>query len=191
MKEEAEYLPDDVAVLVTGIGKVSAASSLAAVLSANPLPSEVINLGTAGAVRPCWAGVHTVSRVLQHDFDTDTLRAITGELYGAPLRLNSAGPVLATGDTFISDESARSRIAERADLVDMEGYAVAAVATQFGGPVRLVKGVSDAAGEGAARTWRESVSECAQVLAGWVAREVKANERKPSLLRTQRAVTAG
>ena len=33
--------------------------------------------------------------------------------------------VLATGDTFVTDEATRARLATRANLVDMEGYAVA------------------------------------------------------------------
>jgi adenosylhomocysteine nucleosidase len=75
--------------------------------------------------------------------------------------------VLATGDLFVAEESARQRLAERAHLVDMEGYAVASAALAAGVPVRLVKHVSDEAGEGAARTWRESVDGCAQALGLW------------------------
>ncbi|WP_345709846.1 hypothetical protein [Kitasatospora paranensis] len=55
-----------------------------------------------------------------------------------------------------------------ADLVDMEGYAIATVAGRAGVPVRLVKHVSDEAGDGAARSWRESVDGCAKILAAWV-----------------------
>ena len=33
--------------------------------------------------------------------------------------------VLATGDVFVTDPAVRDRLAERAHLVDMEGYAVA------------------------------------------------------------------
>ncbi|MFD9645318.1 nucleoside phosphorylase, partial [Streptomyces sp. NPDC059082] len=70
---------------------------------------------------------------------------------------------------FISDEAARARLAERAPLVDMEGYALAAAAELAGVPLRIVKHVSDEAGDGAARTWRESVAECARALADWAA----------------------
>jgi adenosylhomocysteine nucleosidase len=54
----------------------------------------------------------------------------------------------------------------------MEGYAVAAVATHLDLPVRLIKQVSDDADENSAKTWPETVSECARVLAGWVSREL-------------------
>lgn len=98
------------------------------------------------------------------------LATLTGESYGTPLTLPDGGDtVLATGDTFISDESARARLAEQAALVDMEGYALAHAAAIAGVPLRIVKHVSDEAGEGAARTWRESVAACARILADWAA----------------------
>lgn len=144
--EEARYLPPDLPVLLTGMGKVNAASAVAAVLAAGPRPRLLLNLGTAGALRPGWAGIHEVATVLQHDLDTDLLRTLTGETYGAPLSLATEGAVLATGDTFVADDDARDRLAQRADLVDMEGYAVAWAAAQAGVPCRVVKQVSDEAG---------------------------------------------
>lgn len=170
--EEARYLPPDLPVLLTGMGKVNAASAVSAVLAAGPRPSLLLNLGTAGALRPGWAGIHEVATVLQHDLDTALLRTLTGETCGAPLTLAAEGAVLATGDTFVADDDARDRLAERADLVDMEGYAVAWAAAQAGVPCRLVKQVSDEAGDGAARTWKESVDACARDLADWAARHV-------------------
>jgi adenosylhomocysteine nucleosidase len=175
VKEEAQFLDGGLPVLVTGMGKVNAAAALATVLSRGPLPSSVINLGTAGALRPGRTGTHVVSAVLQHDFDTEFLRGLTGETYGAPLTLSDGGAdgvVLATGDSFIGDDAARDRLAARADLVDMEGYAVAFVARQAGVPVRLVKHVSDDAGDDAAKTWRESVADCARALAEWAGRNI-------------------
>jgi adenosylhomocysteine nucleosidase len=167
--EEAAHLDGSLPVLITGMGKVNAATALATVLGRSPAPAVVVNLGTAGALRPRRSGTFEIGTVIQHDLDTDVLRTLTGQTYGAPLRLADGGPVLATGDAFVADESARRRLAEHADLVDMEGYAVASVARDFDVPVRLVKHVSDDAGEGAARTWRESVDACARILAAWAA----------------------
>jgi adenosylhomocysteine nucleosidase len=173
--EEAQYLDTSLPVLLTGMGKVNAATALAAVLARGPLPSAVINLGTAGALSPGWTGTHVVGTVIQHDLDSATLRALTGETYGAPLALpDAAGPTLATGDTFVADETARARLAAHAHLVDMEGYALATAARRAGVPVRIVKHVSDDAGDGAARSWRESVGECARALAEWAAGAVPA-----------------
>ncbi|MDX2563074.1 nucleosidase [Streptomyces sp. TX20-6-3] len=170
VKEEAQFLDTDLPVLLTGMGKVNAATALALALGRGPRPSGIVNLGTAGALRPGMTGTHVIGTVVQHDFDGRLLATLTGESYGAPLTLPDGGDtVLATGDTFISDETARARLAEQAALVDMEGYALAHVAATAGVPLRIVKHVSDEAGEGAARTWRESVAACARVLADWAA----------------------
>ncbi|GGK93886.1 nucleosidase [Planomonospora parontospora subsp. parontospora] len=173
VKEEAQFLDTDLPVLLTGIGKVEAAVALATVLAGGPRPSHVVNLGTAGALRPGWTGTHVVGTVIQHDLDTELLRALTGETYGAALTLSvDGGPILATGDAFIADEAARERLAARAHLVDMEGYALASAAARAGVPIRIVKHVSDDAGDGAAKSWRESVADCARSLAGWTARHL-------------------
>ncbi|WP_432132459.1 nucleosidase [Streptomyces tendae] len=168
VKEEAQYLNTSLPVLLTGMGKVNAATSLAAALAGSSKPSEVINLGTAGALRPGLTGTHLIGKVIQHDLNSDLLRTLTGETYGAPLELSDPnGPTLATGDSFIEDEATRERLAVQAPLVDMEGYALAAAAHQAGVPLRIVKHVSDDAGEGASDSWRESVAVCARVLADW------------------------
>ncbi|MCX5320160.1 nucleosidase [Streptomyces sp. NBC_00120] len=173
VKEEAQFLDTDLPVLLTGMGKVNAATALATVLARGPHPSGVVNLGTAGALRPGWTGTHVIGSVIQHDLDNAVLASLTGEIYGAPIDLpEDGGPVLATGDSFISDEAARARLAALAPLVDMEGYALASAAQQAGVPLRIVKHVSDEAGDGAARTWRETVAGCARVLADWTARNV-------------------
>lgn len=147
------------------MGKVNAAIALATVLARPPRPSLVVNMGSAGALRPGWTGTHLVSTVIQHVLDSDVLRNLTGQSYEEPLTLpDTEGAVLATGDSFIPDTAARDRLAAHASLVDMEGYAVAAAATAAGVPVLIIKHVTDDADEGAAQTWRQSVSACAKAL---------------------------
>ncbi|WP_326821608.1 nucleosidase [Streptosporangium sp. NBC_01756] len=173
VKEEAQFLDTDLPVLLTGMGKVNAAVALATALAHGPRPAHIVNLGTAGALRPGWTGTHVVGAVIQHDLDTDLLRTLTGEAYGAALTLDvEDGPVLATGDAFIANEAAREHLAIQAHLVDMEGYALATAAARAGVPLRIVKHVSDDAGEGAAKSWRESVADCAQALAAWATRHL-------------------
>ncbi|MGW7825028.1 nucleosidase [Streptomyces puniciscabiei] len=173
VEEEARYLDTSLPVLLTGMGKVNAATALAMLLGRGPLPSIVVNLGTAGALRPGWTGIHLIGIVVQRDLDSETLRGLTGQTYGAPLALfDRDGPCLASGDTFVNDEEERARLAVRAPLVDMEGYALAAAAQLAGVPLRIVKHVSDDAGEGAAAAWQRSVEECARALAVWAAGNV-------------------
>ncbi|GLY32636.1 nucleosidase [Kineosporia sp. NBRC 101731] len=173
VKEEAQFLPGDLPVLITGIGKVHTTLTLMTALAAGVHPSSLVNLGTAGALRPGLSGVHEVSTVIQHDLDTALLRTLTGETYGAPVELpHTGGVTLASGDSFVADGVLKDSLALRAHLVDMEGYAVAATAQRLGLPARLVKIVSDDADEGAAKSWPVTVAECARALADWVAREL-------------------
>ena len=170
MHEEAVHLDDAVPVLVTGPGKVRAAATLAALLAVTP-PAYVVNLGTAGGLRSGLDGVHEIGTVLQHDFDDEGLFELTGRHFGAPIELGD-GLVLATGDRFVSGGAVREALAARADLVDMEGYAVAAACRAAQVDVRLVKLVSDDAGEDAHHTWAETVGDHAETLAGWVREHV-------------------
>ena len=154
-------------LLVCGPGKVNAALGVSRVL-AGSRPSEVINLGTAGALKDGLRGTHEVGHVSQHDFDGKAIFELTGLRYGAPVALGE-GPVLTTGDSFVADSAVRARLAEHADLVDMEGYAIASAAVAAGVPVRLVKHVSDEGDEKAARSWSESVAASAKLLGDWLA----------------------
>lgn len=169
LPEEAAHLRTELPVLLTGVGKVEAALSVAQLLAAGPHPSEIINLGTAGALRPGLRGIFEVGRVIQHDFDSVSIQALTGRIFGAPLDLVGPGLVLATGDVFVSDPALRAALALQADLVDMEGYAVAAAAAAHGVPVRMVKHVSDDADGDAGASWTTTVDACARELAAWLA----------------------
>jgi len=173
LREEGEHLHQlGLPVLVSGAGKVRAAAATARTL-ADQRPSEVINLGTAAALKDGLEGIHVIGRAVQHDFDGEAIFELTGEHFGAPLELGD-GPGLATGDRFVADSQLRDRLAKLADLADMEGYAVAAAAQAAGVPVRLVKIVSDDGSEQAARSWSDSMAACAEQLAGWVSREIPA-----------------
>ncbi len=157
-------------VLMTGPGKVHAAVAVSSLLREKH-PAGLINVGTAGALRDGMRGVYEISTVVQHDFDSAAIRAVVNRDYGLPIALNPDAPgqvVLATGDRFVADRQVRETLAREAHLVDMEGYAVAAAARAAQVPVRLIKLVSDDAGEGAHRTWAETVGEHSRTLAEWV-----------------------
>lgn len=168
LEEEAAHLHvSELPVLVTGIGKVNAAIAVTSLLGQSS-PSMVVNLGTAGALREGVAGTHVISRVVQHDLDDAGVFALTGLHFSLPIDIAASGSTLATGDAFVSDAARREVLAQRADLVDMEGYAVAAAAVAAGVPVTLVKEVSDSASDGAGATWRQTVDDCAERLGAWV-----------------------
>ncbi|MFI5993955.1 hypothetical protein ACIBAC_19220 [Streptomyces sp. NPDC051362] len=68
--------PEEIAHMNTdcpGMGKVNAALAVIEVLSASIRPSEVINIGTAGALADGMCGIYEVSCVIQHDLDSQAL----------------------------------------------------------------------------------------------------------------------
>ena len=167
-RAEAAHVPAGHDVLVTGIGKTAAATALARRLASNDdlAGVEVGHIGTA-ALHDHVDGLFEVGTVLNHDINADAIRAL-GYDPRERLTVGPSATVLATGDVFVTDPVVRARLAERAELVDMEGYAVAYVAAEFGVPVRLVKHVSDNADEGAFE-WAALVDRSARALGDWVA----------------------
>jgi nucleoside phosphorylase len=163
---EARYVPTRFPVLITGIGKIAAAAAVATRI-AQDHPRIVLNLGTAGALRDEVQGLLLPSAVVNHDISAEAL-----EILGFPVRTRleipgGDGTVLASGDVFVADAGARDRLAERADAVDMEGFAVAWACEQAGVPCRLVKHVSDSANE-ASLDWPSLVDASARVLGAWL-----------------------
>lgn len=174
LAEESEGLEEAGAeVLHVGVGKVQAATALAHHLATHATGTDlVVNVGTAGALgRQTLGEVHEVARVHQHDFDHRGLSSFVGRpLPGGGIQLpgpSDAAARLATGDRLILEDGERDELARHADLVDMEGYAVAATCRRFGMPVWLVKAVSDNADGEAAMTFHQTLELCSHRLAAW------------------------
>jgi nucleoside phosphorylase len=167
-RAEAAHVPAGVEVVVTGLGKTAAAVATAAALAgADRSDLTVVNVGTAGALRPGLHGLFLPGTVLNHDINADAIRALG---YDPQERLEVTGgdaSVLASGDLFVSDPAVRDRLAAQAHLVDMEGYAVAYACRRFEVPLRLVKHVSDRADE-TALDWPALVDASARALGEWL-----------------------
>ncbi len=167
-RAEAAHVPDGLQVVVTGLGKTAAAvATTQALLESDRDGVTVVNIGTAGALREGVAGLHEVGTVVNHDMNGDAIRAL-GYDPQDELVVGTSDVVLASGDVFVTDPVVRERLAARAHLVDMEGYAVAFACARLGVPVRLVKHVSDNADE-SALDWPALVARSAQALGRWLA----------------------
>lgn len=153
--------------LITGPGKLKAAYGLTRALDAGTY-DEIVVLGTAGAIGDDVAsGVHEVIAAIQHDV-TD-LEGVVGRHVTLPerveIRSDVPGAVIATGDSFVDDAAAVELIQSLGgSLVDMEIYAYAWVAQQFGVPIRVLKAVSDRAQDGATVLWDVAVTACSAEL---------------------------
>jgi adenosylhomocysteine nucleosidase len=167
LAEEAAHL-SGVRVVLTGPGKVAAATSIAAAI-AEERPSMVLNVGTAGALRPQHEGVYRIGRVIEHDLDHLAIEVLTGSRFPNSIDLDPGSDiVLATGDVFVQDDDVRTRLAEHAHLVDMEGYAVARACLTFGVPCTMLKVVSDEASTEALASWRSTIAHAARSIASAV-----------------------
>lgn len=165
---EAKYVPAEVPVVLTGVGKTAAAVATARALAGvDTTGLTVLNLGTTGALRDGLSGLFLPSEVVNHDLNADAIRAIGLDPRESFAIDGGDGTVLASGDVFVTDPALRARLAERAHLVDMEAYGVVFACREYGVPVRLVKHVSDSADE-AAVDWPARVDASARVLGEWV-----------------------
>jgi nucleoside phosphorylase len=168
---EVAHVSSGMDVVVTGIGKVAAATATTEALLARRGAGEltVLNVGTVGALREGLSGLCLPSTVINHDVNGDVIRSLGYDPQEVVDLEGGDGTVLASGDAFISDPDARRRLAERAHLVDMEGYAVAYVCRRLAVRVRLVKHISDRA-DASALDWPSVVDASARVLGEWVAK---------------------
>lgn len=167
-RAEARYVPAGLRVVITGIGKVRAATALSEALAgAGPPVSRVVNIGTVGALHDRYTGLFVPSVVIEHDITSAVFQEMGYPLVDRWEIPGGDGTVLASGDTFVTDPVRRADLARNADLVDMEGCAIAYVATYFGVPCRLVKAVTDAA-DASATAWPSRIDAAARRLGEWL-----------------------
>lgn len=177
---ELVAFPDDLPGfdrLVTGPGKLQAAFALTRVLDAQAY-DEVVVVGTAGALDGTLEPhVYDIAAAVQHDVaDID---GVVGQHVSLPARVTLRGGdahpgaiTIATGDCFVDGaEAVEAILPLGAHLVDMETYAYAWVAAQFGVPIRVLKAVSDHAQDGAITDWRSAVAACSAQLRDTVREE--------------------
>ncbi|NGN93227.1 nucleosidase [Nocardioides sp. KC13] len=169
-KAEAAHVPSGLKVVITGIGKVAAASAVSRVLTADRTIQQVVNIGSCGALRDGHTGLIEVGTVLNHDFSAAAIRSLGYDVEDG-LEVGDSEIVCATGDMFVTDTVVRAELAQRAHLVDMEAFAVAWAAREAGVPARIVKHVSDNADE-TAFDWANVVDRSARDLADWLAANV-------------------
>jgi adenosylhomocysteine nucleosidase len=163
--QEAGHIPRGLTVVVTGAGKTAAAvATTRAVLEHRP--DRVYNLGSAGALRDGLSGCYEIGTVINHDINAAVVRSLGLDPHET-LTIGPGETVLASGDVFVTDARLRDRLAARAHLVDMEGYAVAYACVELGVPLTMVKHVSDNADE-SALDWAATVHHSARALGRWL-----------------------
>ncbi|QKJ85907.1 5'-methylthioadenosine/S-adenosylhomocysteine nucleosidase [Paramixta manurensis] len=158
----------EVALLKSGIGKVSAAMGTALLLE-RCQPDFVINTGSAGGLAPSLnVGDIVVSdEVRYHDADVTAFGYQPGQMAGCPaafvadekliaaaeqciaaLDLHAVRGLVVSGDAFINGAEPLARIRHtfpQAIAVEMEATAIAHVCYQFSTPFVVIRAISDVA----------------------------------------------
>lgn len=156
MAAEAEYGPHlkaRIEPLMTGVGPVEAAVSLAAALGsmkgAGRLPDLVVSLGSAGSRTLDHAATYQISSVSYRDMDASPLGFVRGvtpfldlpAVVPLPHRIPGLPAAsIATGASIVSG-AGYDGIA--ADMVDMESFAVLRACQRFAVPMIGLRGISD------------------------------------------------
>lgn len=152
-QEYGPHLKARITPLMTGVGPVEAAVTMASYLAelqaAGRLPHLVVSLGSAGSSQLEQGAVYQASSVSWRDMDASPLGFEPGvtPFLGLPAVL-PVGPAvpgipqasLSTGGDIVSGPAYR-RIA--ADMVDMETYAILRACQRYNIPLVALRGISD------------------------------------------------
>lgn len=155
IEEEAPLLARLPNTHLTGVGKVNAALAAARLIE-RFRPARIWNFGTAGGIT-VGAGIHRCSRFVQRDMLVSALGFLPGhtpyEEGGHLLDLGGEGLICGSGDSFVTNPE----LLVRADVVDMEAYALAKACQRAGVELRCYKFISDRADADSSGDWRENV----------------------------------
>jgi len=144
-----------------GVGKINATYNLVKLIYKYK-PLEVINYGTAGAIKKGLSGIVECTKFYQRDMDVRGLMDF--KLGDTPFDnineiINSNnGYSCGSGDSFVKE-----KIEINVDLVDMEAYALAKVCILEGIKFRCYKFISDNADEKAPSDWMENCKNGAKL----------------------------
>jgi len=144
-----------------GVGKINATYNLIKLIHEHK-PSEVINYGTAGAIKKELSGIVECTKFYQRDMDVRSLLNLKlGETPFDHINeiINSEeGFSCGSGDSFVNKQ-----IEMDLDLVDMEAYALAKVCKLEGINFKCFKYISDNADENATSDWTENCKKGAKL----------------------------
>ena len=144
MPEEAPSLISKYGVFFTGVGKVNAAVTAARLIEKYD-PKRVFNFGTAGGITTTHGGIYKCTKFTQRDIILGgCIVGPQAAILHKPIVTGTDGVVLSTGDNFVTDTSSID-----ADLVDMEGFAIAKACEIAGVEFFCYKYISDMANEDA------------------------------------------
>ena len=155
---DANLLPDGVQIVYSGIGKLNAAIATFKAIEQSR-PRRILNFGTVGAVASHASGLIEIQRVVQRDMIAEPL-APRGQVpfCTRPYEYlsGSGGYTCGTGDSFVMAKDPWFA-ANKVDVVDMELFAIAAIAHEHNIAWRSFKYVTDHTNEESGQDWQNRV----------------------------------
>ena len=154
-----QKMPPGVEVFYTGIGKINATiTALHAI--AQTRPSLIVNFGTVGAVSEDVSGLLEIGRVVQRDMIAEPLspRGRVPFCERPHEYFSSQGThTCGTGDSFVTTKDPWLE-EQGIHVVDMELFAIAAVAHAHGLPWLSYKYVTDFTNEESGQVWHDKIN---------------------------------
>jgi adenosylhomocysteine nucleosidase len=176
----------DVDVVLTGVGLGSARRAMEAVMDSSY--SLCISSGFAGGLKAAYAvGDLLVAESVRTSTDSGALQCNSEFVAEAEESGARRIETLLSAEAVVGTASQKVALADIADAVDMESYAIVASAQRFNVPVVVIRAVSDSFNQDMPMDFSEAISEDGRVLMGTVLREVAAHPAKiPGLIRLGR-----
>ena len=153
-----EALPSGVEIVYSGVGKINAAvTSIKAIHQYSP--KRILNFGTVGKIKSELQGLLEIGKVIQRDMDTEPLAPRGSTPFCTrPQEYVSTGQfICGSGDSFVTayDPWLHS---QGVDVVDMELFAIAAIAHDHHIPWQSFKYITDEANENSGDDWQSKVN---------------------------------
>ncbi len=152
-------IPGDIPIVYSGVGKINATiTTLKAIQEFKP--KKIINFGTVGKINPELNGLLRINKVIQRDMQTEPLapRGTTPFCKKPSEYFSESGAhTCGTGDSFVTSQD-DWLIQQNVDVVDMELFAIAAVANEHQIPWLSFKYITDDANENSGNDWQEKIN---------------------------------
>jgi len=152
-----EALPSGVEIVYSGVGKINAA--LTSIKAINQYsPKRILNFGTAGKIKSELHGLLEIGKVIQRDMVAEPLapRGCTPFCDRPQAYLSTGQFLCGSGDSFVTTQDSWL-LTQDVDVVDMELFAIAAVAHDHQIPWQSFKYITDDANESSGADWSERV----------------------------------
>lgn len=177
LENEIQSLDTEYEIFLTGVGKVNAALWALKTIRERK-PDLIINFGTAGSLKKEISGLVDCKFFIQRDMDSRPLGVDLGEtpfetdppkvieIPSHTINSINMNLICATGDSFVESE-----IDIKADIVDMEAYAIAKACYLESVPFACFKFVSDFADKSSANDFNQNVLKAGEVFSNYLSRQ--------------------